>query len=939
MKKFLSLMLAMIMVMSLVVVGAGAADFTDAAEITNTEAVEVMNALGILQGSDGAFDPTGTLTRGAAAKIVTYMLQGTAKAEAIAAAGLTEKPFSDVPTTSATAPFIAYCAEKGIVGGYSDGTFQRSNPVSGNAFVKMVLVALGVTDIDFTAKGWQVEAISRAEEMGLLEGVAEDVLYSANLTRENAAQIAFNGMKYVPDGDKYWVVGDVEFDNATDAAVYAMLVEGTAELKTDLTKSLAGKNYKLAVIEEYVIESTPETVYDQDYTVASKYSDSAYDVTLDTSVSKDLVGHVVNIYYQDADADGVYDYSAVEGESEKVYGIVVLSDEVKVSSTKNGLKYTEVNALLGTDLTKTEGQAIYNGADYKTEYSVVNYEVTDTQATAVLKKVAPTYDGLRVNSGTWIIYDESIIAKKSTSNTVDVYEVTVDEDGYVNVEKGGDPVYVTAEDEDDCVGYIVNEMDWASLVEDYDEPTEVALTTTYVGDFMTVAVPATVTGKVTSIDISGSTYYIYIDGVKYQGNTGVSSAAVGYVAENKFAWDADFRAAVEYTFYLDASKKVFAYERADGVTEGTLIVPTMLFTKVDYVANVYDEYNQIDDEALSSYSFWLQAVDMNGEIVTLQVEPSAEIAYAVSEDTLRLTANTALGEYAISYTLGQYATYTTSVDETTEEEIATVSAAAAAGTADEVAGWGTVTAAGEAALDASSKKVVDAGGYTYYLTDGFKTIYIDGTGSDMEIVVKTGSYSQIVEGAMLYGEKADEDDAYYVLKYVLVADDIGGEAGEDLIYVKSGLNKNVSATYIDEDGKAQIGYNNTVYINGEKVTILVTGTEAAAISAAGFYTYEVTEDGTYDLTLASASKYDYVVNAELTGNYKGLISVEGVADYDATDAVIVNLLSSSSDYGYDDVPTKASKLVVDGTTKVSFIYDTDAETISVIYVTAYADQD
>ena len=163
MKKFLSLMLAMIMVMSLVTVGAGAA-FTDADKITNVEAVEVMNALGILQGSGDAFDPTGTLTRGAAAKIITYMLVGTEKAEAIAAAGLTEKPFPDVETTSATAPFIAYCAEKGIVGGYSNGNFERKNPVSGNAFLKMVLVALGEKEIDFTAKGWQVEAVAKAEK-------------------------------------------------------------------------------------------------------------------------------------------------------------------------------------------------------------------------------------------------------------------------------------------------------------------------------------------------------------------------------------------------------------------------------------------------------------------------------------------------------------------------------------------------------------------------------------------------------------------------------------------------------------------------------------------------------------------------------------------------------------------------------------------------------
>ena len=54
MKKFLSLMLAMIMVMSLVTVGAGAADFTDEETIQYNEAVAVMSELGILTGTKNA---------------------------------------------------------------------------------------------------------------------------------------------------------------------------------------------------------------------------------------------------------------------------------------------------------------------------------------------------------------------------------------------------------------------------------------------------------------------------------------------------------------------------------------------------------------------------------------------------------------------------------------------------------------------------------------------------------------------------------------------------------------------------------------------------------------------------------------------------------------------------------------------------------------------
>ena len=68
-KRALGLALASVMVLSMMVVGAGAAnydDFTDKDEIVNTEAVQMLVELGVLQGKDtGAFDPTGIITRGA----------------------------------------------------------------------------------------------------------------------------------------------------------------------------------------------------------------------------------------------------------------------------------------------------------------------------------------------------------------------------------------------------------------------------------------------------------------------------------------------------------------------------------------------------------------------------------------------------------------------------------------------------------------------------------------------------------------------------------------------------------------------------------------------------------------------------------------------------------------------------------------------------------
>ena len=105
MKKFLSLVLALIMTMSLVTISAGA-DFTDAADITYTEAVEVMTTLKVVDGdTDGSFRPTDTLTRGAAAKIICNLILGPTTAAALKA---DTAPYPDVAANSTFAGYIAY---------------------------------------------------------------------------------------------------------------------------------------------------------------------------------------------------------------------------------------------------------------------------------------------------------------------------------------------------------------------------------------------------------------------------------------------------------------------------------------------------------------------------------------------------------------------------------------------------------------------------------------------------------------------------------------------------------------------------------------------------------------------------------------------------------------------------------------------------------------
>ena len=98
MKKFLSLVLALVMTMSLVTVSAGAKDFTDSSKINYSEAVDVMSAVKVIDGyADGAFNPSNTLTRGAAAKIICNLILGPTTAGALVADAAPTRTFP--PTT------------------------------------------------------------------------------------------------------------------------------------------------------------------------------------------------------------------------------------------------------------------------------------------------------------------------------------------------------------------------------------------------------------------------------------------------------------------------------------------------------------------------------------------------------------------------------------------------------------------------------------------------------------------------------------------------------------------------------------------------------------------------------------------------------------------------------------------------------------------------
>ena len=195
MKKFLSLVLALVMTMSLVTISAGAKDFTDDEAINYEEAIDVMSAVKVVDGyTDGSFKPQAQLNRGQAAKILCNMILGPTTASALKA---DSAPFKDVAVDSTFAGYIAYCAQAGIIDGYTDGTFRPAAPLTGYAFMKLLLGALGYDkDIEgYNIPNWSINVAKRALNIGLDKGLTEDFDGTKIVTREEACLFAFNTLK------------------------------------------------------------------------------------------------------------------------------------------------------------------------------------------------------------------------------------------------------------------------------------------------------------------------------------------------------------------------------------------------------------------------------------------------------------------------------------------------------------------------------------------------------------------------------------------------------------------------------------------------------------------------------------------------------------------------------------------------------------------------
>ncbi len=208
-KKFLALVLAMMMTLSLMVT-VNASSFDDDEDITKVyaEAVDVLTELGVIKGyggddpNEGKFLPKNNITRAEVAAILYRLYTGDVGDKNIHLYdGFSE--FTDVGANQWFTPYVNFCANNGLIQGRGNGKFDPKGNITGYETLVMILRAIGYNDPkEFSSSNWKYKASGYGNRLGLTENIAAGSL-GASATREMVSEIMFKGIlapmvKYSP---------------------------------------------------------------------------------------------------------------------------------------------------------------------------------------------------------------------------------------------------------------------------------------------------------------------------------------------------------------------------------------------------------------------------------------------------------------------------------------------------------------------------------------------------------------------------------------------------------------------------------------------------------------------------------------------------------------------------------------------------------------------
>ena len=517
-KRALSLALASVMVMSMMVIGTGAAsydDFSDKDKIVNKEAVQMLVELGVINGKDiGDFDPTGIVTRAEMAKMICVVLNG---GKDPSLGSTVTNSYTDTVGHWA-AGYIEYCTQLGIVAGDGAGKFNPNTTVTGSEAAKMLLVALGYkSEVEgFIGANWAIGVNVRANQKGLYSDLTISV--DEGLTRDSAAQMIYNALDAGVVHYDYTLVSD----GSTISSSPTLIDNNSKTLLEDKFNAVKVKGVVVAnEIANLAATSAKGSSLDEGKTSIAITNDddqSTYAGTKTFSVSTgmDDLGRAVVVYVKK-------DSNSTKAE---VLGAAITSadNKVVVDASSDPIKdVADDNDLTINGETKV-------AANYGNLVAYSKY--TDPKTAGVEKILIDTDDDGDVD---YVLMNTWYFGKVSSYTDSSKGSIAVD---------AGNSNKLTADDKADVVGF-----------EDVAKGDYVLAA--YIGGDLHVVTAETVTGVLEAYKGTAPTTKVTVDGTDYN----VSNVA-GYVGGDddirQVAVSAKDSVKNEATFYLDHNGYVVA---------------------------------------------------------------------------------------------------------------------------------------------------------------------------------------------------------------------------------------------------------------------------------------------------------------------------------------------------------------------------------------------
>ena len=434
MKKLLALVLALVMSMSLVTISNAA--FKDADKIDHTEAVEVMNALGVINGMpDGSFNPSGTVTRAEMAKMISIIMLGDIDAAAFKG---TTTDLTDINGHWAEG-FIKYCYSQGVIAGRGDGTFAPNANVTAVEAAKMLLVAIGynATVQGYVGADWTINIIRDAQLSKFFDDLS--VTSGKVLTRDEAAQMIYNAVN----------AKTIEKSSSVDRLTGKITDIYNADGDPLLKKTFGAKTWVGSFDGNY---NTGDTAKKGQIQVTGKL-DTATSGSDEAKFVSDFdianIGEEVKVIFKDGKAGTANQ----PDEKDTIYGVYLTGATSVVKATVNDIKSA-------TDYT-TEGKIKVNGTEYKlaapannTALVVKNFGVStvDSDSDATVAEAKAIFSALSAPKGDtvkFILNSDGKVVKAYVTETTLSYISSVNSEkvtvnGIGAIKKADNVIYADA---------------------------------------------------------------------------------------------------------------------------------------------------------------------------------------------------------------------------------------------------------------------------------------------------------------------------------------------------------------------------------------------------------------------------------------------------------------------------------------------------------------